>query len=213
LPTSDLAAAWEDAARRPQYRQAISPHGDTYDESGSDAARRLLEVVAPNPGLTLLEYGCGDGRVTQHLVKHFRRVICCDISPTMLDHLRTRGLTNVGYVCTDGTDLDETYDAAYSDFCLLHVPKDVVRQIVPRIIAGLPPGGAFAFQLPCYTEPPHHGPLGAFGVGVWSPAELLDLAGVSGCLAYHLAINFGSFSFETIGPAHQALHLFRKVAT
>lgn len=62
------------------------PGGDVlWDNEPGRASVQDLQRFKPlikDPSLPLLDFGCGNGRQTRHLVQHFDRVIGTDVSPT-----------------------------------------------------------------------------------------------------------------------------------
>ncbi len=65
-------------------------HG-TFHEEGLKVARWIVEMAGIEPGMTVLEPGCGAGRMTRLLARAVGpsgRVIACDISERMLEAAR-----------------------------------------------------------------------------------------------------------------------------
>lgn len=207
----ELGDRWEEAAKSDGARAAISTApADTYDESGRGPAEQLVALVDPARYPNLIEFGCGDGRVTKHLAERYQTVLACDLSPTMLAKVEDRKLRNCVTLLTDGTDPNvpvASYDAAYSDSVLLHNTKDDVREIVRGLRGVVRVGGLFAFQLPCYESFPHE-PDTWTDVGVWTPREIRALAYQGGWRPEVVNVNPGYFRWDDIGPVHGALHLF-----
>jgi len=61
-----------------------------------------------DPSLPLLDFGCGNGRQTRYLVKHFPRVLGTDVSPTAIEKAReeSKGL-NIEYGVLDALKPEE----------------------------------------------------------------------------------------------------------
>jgi SAM-dependent methyltransferase len=72
----------------------------------------LREQVALD-GLHVLDFGCGTGRLTQHLAKHAKRVVGLDTSPAMLAVLERKALPNV---LTVGDELTSDLAATHPGF-------------------------------------------------------------------------------------------------
>src|SRR5690348_16970574 len=82
---------------------AVAPDGSPvalYLKLPGDREARVIASVAPTPA-TLLELGCGAGRVTRHLVELGYRVTAVDNSAAMLEHV-----TGAETVLADIADLD-----------------------------------------------------------------------------------------------------------
>lgn len=107
-----------------------------------------------------LDFGCGVGRLTQALCRHFARCDGVDISPTMIE--RARALNAHGERCAyhlnDRPDLtlfaDATFDLVYSNIVLQHVPPRNALRYVGELVRVLRPGGLLVFQLPAHMRMP-----------------------------------------------------------
>ncbi|HET7403793.1 MAG TPA: methyltransferase domain-containing protein [Usitatibacter sp.] len=85
-----------------------------------------VELLAPSmPGSSVLELGCGAGRLTAPLLEHGYRVTAVDNSREMLAHV-PQGATTV---CADIQDLHlaERFDAAILASGLVNIPSDHER--------------------------------------------------------------------------------------
>lgn len=99
-----------------------------------------------------LDFGCGAGRLTQALRRHFDRVTGIDFSAPML--ARARGLDQAGsceFVLNDAPDLarweDATFDLAYSSLVLQHIPTAKARRYLAELVRVVRPGGVLAVQV------------------------------------------------------------------
>lgn len=105
---------------------------------------------------SVLEYGCGVGRLTAHLAGSFARVQGLDISPPHLalaqDHLRRAGLGNVAFhqVTTGDLHPGGEFDLWFSRIVLQHNPPPVIHRILDLMFRRLEPGGVAVFQVPTY---------------------------------------------------------------
>jgi SAM-dependent methyltransferase len=111
-------------------------------------------------GKTMLEIGCGVGRVTRSFAKRFARVYALDVSEEMLQRARDLhpGYENITWLRGGGDRLaqlaDQSMDFAFSYLTLQHMPSapqglECVREIV-RV---LKPGGAYCFQFNSNVNP------------------------------------------------------------
>jgi SAM-dependent methyltransferase len=82
------------------------------------------------PGGSILELGCGAGRVTRPLVALGHAVVAVDESAAMLEHV-----TGAEKVCADffTLDLGRTFDAVVAGSYLIHVPDRSRRQELLRV--------------------------------------------------------------------------------
>jgi ubiquinone/menaquinone biosynthesis C-methylase UbiE len=82
---------------------------DTFFASGRRETDLFLAHtgVVPDHSQTLLEIGCGMGRMTARLAELYGTVIALDVSPEMLTRARKAltGHPNISYVLGGGTDL------------------------------------------------------------------------------------------------------------
>ena len=157
-PADDPGGRWEAFARKdPQFyidptsgRDADAEH---FIEGGRDVVEQVLEWTGElGSHDRALEIGCGIGRDTVHLARHFRHVDGVDVSPTMVRHARDRGMPeNVRLHVLSGRDLDafdsESVCFVFSHLVFQHVTGDVIVESYLREIARvLKPDGVAALQ-------------------------------------------------------------------
>lgn len=105
---------------------------------------------------TSLDFGCGVGRVTRALSKHFRLSIGVDISRSMLRLARaySRDVANCRFLaCADNLGLfaDDAFDFIYSNLVLQHLSTTTaMTTYLIDFLRVLKPGGLLAFQLPSF---------------------------------------------------------------
>lgn len=104
--------------------------------------------------LTMVEIGCGSGRMTGALANLFGHVHSFDISPEMLARARRRHQhrSNVTFHLTPGDQLpglDPTsVDFAFSFIVFQHIPsREVIDSYVAEVARVLKPGALFKFQV------------------------------------------------------------------
>lgn len=111
----------------------------------------LLEAL-PDQIETLLDLGCGDGRLAELALEarpNLRHVTAVDRSPPMLELARTN-LASSGRAVIEKHDLDEsishlgTFDAVVSGFAIHHLAHERKRTLFGEIVEVLTPGGVFA---------------------------------------------------------------------
>src|SRR5262245_21563565 len=109
----------------------------------------LARTVGFSQGDTILEIGCGIGRVGQMLAPICREWIGCDVSRRMLDHAgkRLQGVSNVRLVELSGFDLkpiaDASVDLVYCTIVFMHLDEWDRYSYVREAFRVLRPGGRF----------------------------------------------------------------------
>ncbi|WP_237536958.1 class I SAM-dependent methyltransferase [Streptomyces sp. SID5785] len=106
---------------------AFTPDGCAVELYGRLPVEDEPDVIAGAvpAGGTLLELGCGVGRVTHPLAERGFRVTAVDESPQMLE--RVRGARTVRSTI-EGLDLGETFDGVVLASILVHTGDPVVRR-------------------------------------------------------------------------------------
>lgn len=100
-----------------------------------------------------LDFGCGVGRLTQGLARHFEEVHGVDISPSMLEHARkfNRHGSKVHYHLNNTPRLadfaDDSIDLIYSSITLQHIEPPHAKAFIQDFMRVLRPGGVAIFQI------------------------------------------------------------------
>ncbi len=109
---------------------------------------------------TMVEIGCGLGRMTHRFAERFNRVYAVDVSPEMLTRAKAQwaGLANVEFILGHGNDLpgiaDHSVDFVFSFIVLQHVPdQSVVKDYLRETARVLKPGGLAHLQFRTDTAP------------------------------------------------------------
>jgi len=104
--------------------------------------------------LSVLEIGCGVGRMTRMLARIFGQVTGVDISSEMIEQAKAnvRDLENVTLVLGDGATLptlaDESYDFAFSFIVFQHIPSiEIISSYCREVRRVLRPGALFKLQV------------------------------------------------------------------
>jgi SAM-dependent methyltransferase len=165
--TTDLA--WEEWGRRdpyfgvitdPRYRRKAMTPADLQEffDGGQGHADYVLHIIrrhidpafAPK---SILDFGCGVGRLLIPFASLARDVVGLDVSPAMLLEARRncdeRGLHSVRLVASDDefTTLTDTFDLIHSFIVFQHIPIERGREIFGRLLRRLRPGGVAAIHL------------------------------------------------------------------
>ncbi len=107
---------------------------------------------------TVLDFGCGVGRLTLPLARRFNRVIAMDISPSMLDVAKKNcadvGVENVEFLVSDDalSRLTDDVDFIHSYIVLQHVPVRRGLRILSAMLNRLSAGGVAAIDVPLDTH-------------------------------------------------------------
>lgn len=124
--------------------------------------------IAAAAGDSVVEIGCGVGRITRVLARDAARVVAFDVSPRMLEIAAREnpGLENVEWTLGDGHTLapvaDASTDAVLSTVVLQHIPDpEVTLGYVREIGRILRPGGWAALQIS--DDPSVHRPRSGGG--------------------------------------------------
>jgi 2-polyprenyl-3-methyl-5-hydroxy-6-metoxy-1,4-benzoquinol methylase len=105
-----------------------------------------------------LDFGCGVGRLTQALARHYSTVVGVDIASRMIEHARrlNRHGERVTYVHTTSADLSELaetdFDLIYSDLVLQHIPPIDAVAYLDECVNRLARQGLLVFQLPSHER-------------------------------------------------------------
>ncbi len=169
---SQMGAFWDRRARenafyfvdsRLDYR---SPDLQRFWAGGEADVEALLVAtgVSLSPSQTVVEIGCGVGRLTRVLAARCAHVLAVDVSERMIEIARelNADLGNVSWLVGDGTSLaevgDERADACVSHVVFQHLPDPAITLGYVREMGRvLRPGGWAAFQVS--NDPGLHRPL------------------------------------------------------
>ncbi len=120
-----------------------------------DAVMEYLQrTCPPRERERALDFGCGAGRLTQALARHFLRVTGVDIAPPMIELAGKHNQwgERCRYVLNQRRDLAvlgaERFDLIYSNLTLQHMRPALSRGYVREMLRVLAPGGVLLFQLP-----------------------------------------------------------------
>lgn len=173
---SDLTAvqeAWEQAAQGDALWNILTlPEKDqgrwTYEDFYLHGALEIDHALRHLGALSLdthrsraLDFGCGAGRLTVALARHYKSVDGVDLSATMIelakahkpDGLRIRYHHNV----EPNLRLFSTsaFDLVYSNIVLQHMPQELQRGYLAEIIRIVRPRGAALIEIPAGPDMPH----------------------------------------------------------
>jgi SAM-dependent methyltransferase len=148
---------WEELARREPYFPVLTDEGvrdGAFLETGEADIALLLPALASMLGrdvslTSVLDFGCGAGRLTVPLARRAGRVVACDIAPSVLEHarktVREAGLSNVTFVET--RELAGRFDFICSLLVFQHIRPVEGYKLIRELLRLLNPGGVAALQL------------------------------------------------------------------
>ena len=150
-----------------EYKQAnLAQNRAQFYASGQRDAACFLNLLRRNhcfpDGLadkTILEYGCGVGRITHALASHFKYVYAYDVSAPHLalarEFTNEQKLNNIEFKQIlspkDITNLPRV-DAVFTLIVLQHNPPPVISLILRNLLYALNQNGVAYFQLLTYQE-------------------------------------------------------------
>lgn len=160
---------WDQRARKDAFYYIASWRKDWdlpgFLQSGDeDYARLVLPVLErfkfSADGKTMLELGCGAGRMTHSFSTRFARVFAFDVSSQMIERAREllSGRENIVWVHGNGTDLGsmatESADFVFSYLVLQHLPDErLVCAYIAEMLRVLKESGLCLFQVNGMTRP------------------------------------------------------------
>ena len=132
------------------------------DMRTSECIKAILDGVGGLlvPGASILELGCGIGRLLSPLAAIYPTVnfVGVDSSEAMIREVMTSVAANVQLAKNDGRTLSglAEFDAAYSMTMFQHIPREAQFGYLAEVYRTLVPGGPFRLQFVTDAEP---GPL------------------------------------------------------
>lgn len=145
-PGATPTGGWDDPTQVTWYLDRIG------DLPPRVAGEELLAELLPAAPVSLLDLGCGDGRLAALALAarpSLARVVVVDVSPPMLERARRR-FAGDGRVDVRRWDIAEpvtalgTFDVIVSGFAIHHVDDDRKRALYAEVADQLRPGGLFA---------------------------------------------------------------------
>jgi ubiquinone/menaquinone biosynthesis C-methylase UbiE len=111
---------------------------------------------------TALDFGCGVGRLTRALAKHFGACYGVDISESMISRATrlNKSVPNCSFFVNSVPDLrrfsSDFFDLTYSNLVLQHLSSTrMIKSYLSEFVRTLRVGGLVRFQLPSHIPPPY----------------------------------------------------------
>lgn len=109
----------------------------------SELGAGALEWLAPRAGERILDLGCGDGALTARIAETGARVRGVDMSPSLLEAARERGL-DVEQMDGHALTFSDEFDAVFSNAALHWMTRPV--EVLQGVARALRPGGRFVAE-------------------------------------------------------------------
>lgn len=213
----DTINKWDDVAKRGDIA-AIHPAGrngkEEFERSGQSDANYILMVcqdLGLNPKeLSILDYGCGLGRVSFPLCQYFHTVYGYDSSFNAMEELANREYPINFFHVFDKLDIENSQpiDVALSLSVFIHHTYEDGVKMMQEVADMVKPGGYLLLQIPIYDLAKD--PSNWTDVGVWDVGLFKSAAYKCGLEYIDIHTNPGSFSFSKIGPNHHKLQILKK---
>ena len=163
---SALRRDWEAFARRDPMWAILTQRGRegrqwdpveffaTGENEISELMSKAEALGLPHARDAALDFGCGVGRLTQALCRHFAHVSGVDIAPTMVEEAKryNRFGDRCSYHQNERADLrlfpEAAFDLVYTNIVLQHIPWPQSEQYLREFVRVLRPGGLLVCQVP-----------------------------------------------------------------
>lgn len=210
---------------------AIHPSGASgkvaYNISGLHDTKDFIDILMGVTNIqcaldfsdkTIIEYGCGNGRMTIPLTDYFEKVYAVDCSYAMLQQLPVKELPEIIPILSNNNNFIlpswlngdiEQADYALSISVFIHNTFMSGVDILQSIHKNLKSGSLAFLQIPIYDEAKE--PASWSDVGVWTQDMLESACKTVGFKIVSMHKNHGKFSFNAIGANHHKLQILQKI--
>jgi len=130
---------------------------DEFFMTGAQDVETLMQTAArlgyPSGRQVALDFGCGVGRLTRALARHFHQCYGTDISDNMIARARelNSSIPNCNFVVNDQdlrTFPDNYFDLIYTKWVLQHIPdKALIKSYLSELVRSHKMDGLLVFQL------------------------------------------------------------------
>lgn len=194
IADQETLRGWSAASASGQINAAIHPAGgqslEAYIESGKQDAQKVIAYLKPED--TVLDYGCGNGRIMAFIPN---KVIGVDI------------VKHEPWVITPD-EFQGTVDVIFSLSVFIHNTQATGANILKWMYKHLNKGGKALVQIPIYDK--HRDPGGWIDVGVWTEEQLRKAASDAGFKVVEVYTNPGEFSYSAVGKNHGKFQVLEK---
>lgn len=195
-----------------------------------ESGDQLVESLGAEPGMDVLDLGCGDGTTALPLAQRGANVLGVDIAANLVAAGNARaqaaGLSNLRFQEGDASDLhgiaDESFDLVVSIFGAMFAPRplDVAREMVRvtrrggRIVMGnwIPGDPTLIAEVlktsAAYTPPPPEGFVSPVTWGV--EQNVRERFGAAGVPAENISTERATYVFRYSGPPAELFQTFKR---
>lgn len=121
----------------------------------SPFARYVSTLV--EPGRTMVELGCGNGRDAVYFASLGLRVLAIDTSKSAIEMLQSQNVENAAFLCGDFINADchqpGAYDYVYSRFTIHSINQNQEQVLLKNMHQALKPGGKFFIEVRSVNDP------------------------------------------------------------
>lgn len=119
---------------------------ERWEKETPEFAKSILGYAKSTPGYTILDYGCGVGRLSKEIIKQDDKVtvIGLDASSNELEQAKEY-VNDSRFIPVLPHELNQKVDLCYCVYVLQHVPAIEIREILSRIHHFLKPDGRFIY--------------------------------------------------------------------
>ena len=130
-------------------------HNKVCSTQPSPFAQYVATLV--EPGKTLVDLGCGNGRDSLYFASLGLKVVAIDLSPTAIEMLQARQVPNARFLCgdfiTNPAHTPGCYDYAYSRFTIHAINPKQETMLLQSMYQALRPGGKFLIEVRSIHDP------------------------------------------------------------
>lgn len=165
MDLEQLQRNWDELGKATPFESVLCPpvFGQKWDmasffATGEREVEALIEHLCTLgrtlPKGTALDFGCGIGRVTQPLSRHFNMCYGIDIAPSLLKLARqyNKHGERCRYVLNESERLEAFADSSvnfvYSMITLQNIAPRYAAEYIAEFVRVLAPGGLLVFQIP-----------------------------------------------------------------
>ena len=157
--TDRMRQDWDERARKDALYYIVTNAAESEEQFAASGEQSVRDILADVEHLlparaTVLEIGCGIGRMLRPLARRFTSVYGVDVSTEMISRARQRHaeVSNIILWLTDGITLEPirsgSVDLALSYLVFQHIPDaSVVETNIRETFRVLKAGGLFKFQV------------------------------------------------------------------